>query len=66
MLLEYARGVAARANAYDMCGARKKQPGRQKGREKMRSILSERTMGAVVGAPRRLDAQEVESKGKDK
>jgi hypothetical protein len=38
MLLEYARGVAARANAYDMCGARKKQPGRQEGMEKWKKL----------------------------
>jgi len=34
MLLEYARGVAARANAYDMWRIRKKQTGRLKDRRR--------------------------------
>src|SRR2546426_8080539 len=40
MLLKCARGVAARANAHDMCGARKKQTGRQKDQGFCKSVVT--------------------------
>jgi hypothetical protein len=61
MPLEYARGVAARANAHDMCRIRKKQTGVSKdpGED---AVRIERVYNGRVGKPRRLLAQEVKSK----
>ncbi len=61
MPLKYARGVAARANAYDMCRIRKKQTGVRKPPQS--AVRIEGVYNERVGEPRRRPSARSEIEG---